>query len=84
MSAPNEIQRVIDIAHKHGWDGVNNSKNLFVFLDTALEEAAAPERANEIRDILNDYYKSVVKLHESLQAATECAAQLAEILSNID
>lgn len=37
-----ELQKVIDVAHKHGWNGVENSKLLAQFLDDALGADKAP------------------------------------------
>lgn len=38
-----QMQQVIAIAHKNGWNGVTNSKSLFVFLDRGLEMGAEAE-----------------------------------------
>ena len=36
-AANRQIERLVEVGHKYGWNGVDNSKILALFFDSALE-----------------------------------------------
>lgn len=66
-----EVAEIIEIAHKHGWNGVDNSKILSVFIDGELEQLE--EVTAKLKDVTKDRDKIAkwsVQAIDTIEAVT--------------
>lgn len=79
-----EIELIIDVAHRHGWNGTENSKILWVFLDDALANAniaehtrdAAQAEANRLLEENRKLRKDIDEYHTFVEAIRRINIQM--------